>query len=130
MSKTKSRNADEEQQESPVVPAAPQQLDDKTAIEELAERKGRKEELPEGFTKRLDGGHERQITVDKKEMLKEGGKPFKVFDLVTGEMIQTDRIRIEGESESCITGGICGPLGVGIITKAPIIVGRCKKAAF
>lgn len=126
MSRTKTRKT-ESTSEPVAVPASPQKADDKTSIDELAERKKQKEKLPDGFTKRLEGDHKRQITVDKTQITKKNGKPFKIWDMTTGDTIQTDHIKIESESESCVTEGICGPTGVGIITRAPILVGRCKR---
>jgi hypothetical protein len=115
-------------------PAAPQKLDDRTPLDDAAERKrkGRpaKKQLPEGYKKRLPAGTVKKVRVVKDELGKEGGKPYRVEE-EDGTARDYDRVKIEGESEMKQDEQLigCGVPGRGWLeTTASVLVGRGRKA--
>ncbi len=114
-----------EQQKEATVPA-----DDQTALDDLEKKKGKKEKLPDGFKKRLKEGTAREISINKDEIGKEGGKICIVRDETGKILTVTADVRIEGECEIVHKPGDvgCGVQGrVVLRTKASILIGKSKK---
>lgn len=100
--------------------------DDKTALDELEEKKRKvgKKKLPKGYKKRLEEGTYREIRVVGKRLGRKGEKVFKVTDLATQEVVDYDKLKIEGESELVHEVDDEGHGTAHILTKSPILVGR------
>lgn len=117
--RTKSRQQDEQSQP---VAAPPQKLDDQTPLDDIRRKK---EELPEGYKKRLPGGVERKVSIVKKRVGKTKAKVYRVES--DGVVKDYDRLKIEGESEmvhETDTSGCGLPGRIYIKTEAPLAVGN------
>lgn len=117
---------------APGAPAGGGAVDDRTPIDDLEARRGRKakEELPEGFTRRLPAGPKRQVRIVRAQLGKKNGKVFRVTE-PDGSERDYDKVEIEGpsrlthevEQQGCSTVGRAA-----VETEASVLVGRGRKA--
>jgi hypothetical protein len=130
MAKTKTKQAPKTANEQASADAAAGQLklDDRTSIDDLKSKKTKKEELPKGFKRRLPAGVRRMVKVNRHQLDgNKDNKPVMIYE--DGKLVaQTDKMRIEGESDMVcpkIGGGGCGPgRGAHVETDAAILIGK------
>lgn len=111
------------------IPAGTQKLDDRTLIDDVRDKKRKKEQIPKGFTRRLPAGVKRTLKVNRDDLYedKKNAKPFLVYE--NGKQVaKADKIRIEGDSDMVtkdIGGGGCGPsVSAHIETESSILIGK------
>lgn len=127
MAKTKQRQTEKEPAKEVEKQQIISQADDKTTIDDIETKKKQKEELPEGFNKRLPAGVKRKLRVVADKLSKENGKVFRIEDTTTGKITIHRRVKIEGDSDlvhevekqGCRTHG-----SAHIETEASILVGN------